>query len=82
MLIDIDKEKCILCGICEETLPDIFEIKNNITIIKKPVITEETKTILIRQLEEDCPAGALKIKENKDNYKDKVISFYVVKEKQ
>lgn len=79
MLIEIDREKCILCGICEETLPDIFEIRNNTTTIKKPIVSEEDKLIL-RQLKEDCPAEALKITEESEDDK-KIISFYIAGER-
>jgi ferredoxin len=57
--ISIDKEKCIVCGLCSQLYPETFEFDNN----EIKVIGSSTKSS--KEIEEGCPAGAITI--NQDN---------------
>jgi ferredoxin len=58
--ISIDKNKCIVCGLCSQLYPEIFEFDNNNEI---KVIGSSTKAS--KEIEESCPSGAITV--NQDN---------------
>ena len=60
MQIIIDHNKCIACGLCEENLPEIFILKNQVAnLIKKNNYDEYLDEI--KNCQEDCPAEAISI---------------------
>ncbi len=62
MKVRIDEELCTGCGLCEETAPEVFELVDDIAVVKGT----ELKEALIEQVKEaadDCPAEAIIIEE-------------------
>lgn len=58
--ITIDKEKCIGCGACEASFPELFSLKENKAIVKKQPKTkaEEDKA---REAVDICPVQAISV---------------------
>ena len=56
----VDKNLCIGCGLCESACPDVFEMKENIAIVKCDPIPAEDKEYA-EQAAADCPTTAIKI---------------------
>ncbi|WP_083963583.1 ferredoxin [Spirochaeta cellobiosiphila] len=63
MIVKINKNLCIGCGICEEMSPDLFEMGDYTADIIKEIEGEEEKAI-IHQLIKDCPGSAVIIEED------------------
>ena len=59
--IEIDKEKCAGCGLCEEVLPEFFYMKNNSAECRKGTVPPEFLEKL-EELSKDCPSEAIQIK--------------------
>jgi ferredoxin len=58
----VDAETCTGCGLCEETCPEVFELKDEVAVTKAdpvPSGAEET----CREAAEDCPVEAISIEE-------------------
>ncbi|HDP69667.1 MAG TPA: ferredoxin [Actinobacteria bacterium] len=62
LLVVIDEELCVGCGLCEETCPEVFEVwEDNVA----HVITEDVEECEdLEGVAEDCPVGAITIKRN------------------
>ena len=62
MKVHVDEKLCTGCGLCEETLPEVFELVDDIAVVKethiKDVLTEKVK-----EAADDCPAEAIIIEE-------------------
>ncbi len=54
-MVEIDKEKCIVCGACEDVCPEVFEIKNMKAHVKGK---ENSKNI--EEARDMCPVDAIK----------------------
>ena len=63
--IVIDKNKCAGCGLCEETLPDYFSMRENIAVCRKGAVSLEEYDKL-QSLKGDCPAEAISLKEQSE----------------
>lgn len=64
-MIKIDNDRCLRCGMCAATEPDVFEFNDDGDIeVKEENITEENKEI-VEQAINSCPVGA--IEEEKEN---------------
>jgi len=60
MKVKIDKELCTGCGLCEETCPDIFKLKEDediAEVIKNDY--EESDEECIEEAVESCPTEAI-----------------------
>lgn len=54
----VDQELCIGCGLCEETLPDVFSVGDfTASAATAPVPAEHTELLLIAA--RDCPVDAI-----------------------
>ena len=58
MKISVDQQKCIGCGACAATAPDIFEMGDD---NKAHVKVEETNSSSAKIAAEACPVEAIKI---------------------
>lgn len=61
MKIEIDKEKCVACGLCQILCPEVFEIQNDNSIIKKDADFLKNKNC-IEEAAANCPMSAITIK--------------------
>ena len=62
MHIEVDRSKCIGCGLCEEHLLELIEMGRHVAVLKQNRIPagdeERAKTAV-----QDCPSGALRVTE-------------------
>jgi len=58
MKVSIDKEECVGCELCVDQCPDIFEMDEEIAVVKKqPGSAEEEECVILA--EEACAVDAI-----------------------
>lgn len=67
MRLKIDEDKCIGCGLCEETFPDLIEMGKFTAKVKVKDVPDELETE-IRDLSSECPSGALAVVQENEEY--------------
>lgn len=60
--IQVDQDKCIGCGLCASTCPEVFELDENGKSIVKDADACENAGCCQAALD-DCPAGAINWKD-------------------
>ncbi len=60
MKVTIDKDACTGCALCEDTCPDVFEMQEDIAVVKVDPVPEGSVDSC-KQAVEDCPSEAIKI---------------------
>ena len=55
--VEVDKEKCISCGICMSTCPNEFHFVDG----KSHPINEITEDECVLEAEKNCPVHAIKV---------------------
>jgi len=58
MKATVDKEKCIGCGLCEQICPAVFEMSENLAVVKVEEVPED-KEPKCREAAEACPVEAI-----------------------
>ncbi len=53
-MVKVDKKKCIGCGACESICPEVFQLKNGKSEVKK-----QGNEPCIKEAAEACPVGAI-----------------------
>ena len=73
MKVKINTEKCVACGQCVIVAPDIFELKDiegeMKAHVKKDIDLEGNKEAVL-SAEEECPASAILVEEDKCGVKE------------
>ena len=62
MKVRVDKDLCTGCGLCVDTVPDVFELVDDLASVKVATV----KKLLYDDVKEaaaDCPAEAIIIEE-------------------
>ena len=54
----IDKDLCTGCGLCEDTCPEVFELKEDIATVKVSNVPDNLVESC-KQAAEDCPVEAI-----------------------
>ncbi len=62
MKVKIDKDACVGDGTCVEMCPEVFEMEDELAIVKVETIPEELKE-RVRETARDCPVDAITIEE-------------------
>ncbi|MGB9726621.1 MAG: ferredoxin [Minisyncoccia bacterium] len=62
LALKVNTQKCIGCGMCVNLCPEVFELKNGRSSVKKDAKIEKNKDCII-QAEQNCPMGAIEFKE-------------------
>ena len=52
------EDGCTLCGLCEDTCPEVFELGDESSVVKEGVDFEEYED-LIKQAAEECPVEVI-----------------------
>lgn len=60
--IKIDISKCVGCGMCMNLCPEVFELKNGRSSVKKNANLEKNKDC-IKEAISHCPVQAIEIKQ-------------------
>ena len=58
MKVTVDQDTCIGCGLCPETCPEVFEMKED-KAIAKVVEVPESECGCCRQAADECPVEAI-----------------------
>lgn len=61
MQVKVNQNKCLGCGMCAIICPEVFEIKNGKSQIKKKVDLEKNKKCA-EKASESCPVEAISLK--------------------
>ena len=60
MKLKVNKNKCLGCGLCANLCPQVFELKNGISQVKKKADLEKHNDC-IKSAINNCPAQAIKL---------------------
>ena len=56
----VDESECTGCELCVDVLPEVFEMKDDVSRVHNPNGADEDK---IQEVIDDCPAECIKWKE-------------------
>jgi len=62
MKVTVDEELCTGCSLCEQTVPDVFEIVDGLAKVKVDVVPADKESD-VKDAADSCPADAIKISE-------------------
>jgi ferredoxin len=60
MRVTVNEEECIGCGLCVETCPDVFELKDDKAVVKMEDVPEKLVDSC-REAAEECPVEAIQV---------------------
>jgi ferredoxin len=63
MKVSIDKELCTGCGLCVESVPDVFEMSDDDIAVVKIKTIKDVLVDQVKEASEDCPAEAIILEE-------------------
>lgn len=58
----VDEDTCTGCGLCEDTCPEVFEMEDDIAVVKDDVDFNEYEDE-IKEAAEDCPSESIQYEE-------------------
>ncbi len=53
-------EECILCGVCEEVCPEVFEMGSELAMVKTEPVPEDYQEEC-REAADECPTDAIEL---------------------
>ena len=62
MKVSINKEDCVGCGLCVDDCPDIFEMSEDVAVVKVEEVSENLVNA-VKETAESCPVDAIIISE-------------------
>jgi ferredoxin len=54
----VDKDLCTGCGLCESTCPEVFELQDDVAVVKVDTVPADAEESC-KQAAEDCPVEAI-----------------------
>ena len=58
MKVSIDADLCTGCGLCTDSVPEIFEMKDDLAVVIKADVPAD-KEAEVQEATDDCPAEAI-----------------------
>jgi len=62
MKVTIDEELCTGCSLCEQTVPEVFEMVDDMAKVKGDGVPAD-KEADVKEAADSCPAEAIKVSE-------------------
>ena len=62
MKVSVNKEDCVGCGLCVDDCPDIFEMSEDVAVVKAEEVPENLVNA-VKEAAESCPVDAIIISE-------------------
>ncbi|MCM8782783.1 MAG: ferredoxin [Candidatus Omnitrophica bacterium] len=56
--VSVDREKCVGCGLCEQSCPEVFEVKDDGVAHVK---SQSCATCDLNEIAQQCPVEAIKL---------------------
>ncbi len=63
MKVSVDKELCTGCGLCAESVPEVFELADDDIAVVKMATVKDALVDQVKDAAEDCPAEAIILEE-------------------
>ncbi|MFN3966449.1 MAG: ferredoxin [Endomicrobiia bacterium] len=60
MKVTVDREVCTGCGLCVDSCPEVFELKDDLAIAKMETVPASLENA-VKEAAENCPVEAIKI---------------------
>ena len=61
MKVSLVREECIGCGVCCQVCPDVCSLDEEAGVAK--VLRPETELPCVREAEESCPVGCIRVEQ-------------------
>lgn len=58
MKATVDQDLCTGCGLCESTCPEVFELQDDVAVVKVDTVPKDAEESC-KQAAEDCPVEAI-----------------------
>ena len=62
MKVSINKEDCVGCGLCADDCPDVFEMPEDVAVVKAEEVPENLVNA-VKEAAENCPVDAIIVSE-------------------
>ncbi len=59
MRVTIDADLCTGCSLCEQMVPEVFEIVDGVAVVKAAMTVEKEEAV--KEAAENCPVEAINI---------------------
>jgi len=59
MRVTIDADLCAGCGLCEQTVPEVFEVIDGVAVVKGAVTADKEEDV--KDAAENCPVDAIDV---------------------
>ena len=59
MKATVDQDLCTGCGLCESTCPEVFELQDDVAVVKVDTVPKDAEEAC-QQAAEDCPVEAIR----------------------
>ena len=57
----VDKQTCVGCGICADTCPEVFEMRDSVAVVIADVVAKAAE-VTCKDAASNCPVQAITIK--------------------
>jgi ferredoxin len=58
MTVKIDADLCTACGLCVDSVPDVFEMGDDVAQVKTPNVSADLESA-VKEAADDCPVEAI-----------------------